>query len=86
MEQEKNLTKEFLLGFFDTKILLEIYDRFFNIKDGLTGFVYDNQDSTDSFNDCLVDFLTDEISEYVSKEELIEKGYLSQEDIDLYDA
>ena len=35
---------------------------------------------------CLVDFLTDEISEYVTKEELIERGYLSQDDIDIYDA
>lgn len=86
MEQEKNLTKDFLSGFFTTNTLLDIYDEFFNTKDGLTGFVYDYQDSTDSFNDCLVDFLTDEIAEYVSKEELIEKGYLSQEDIDLYDA
>ena len=86
MEQKNKLTTDFLSGFFDTKTLLEIYDEFFHAKDGLTRFVYDYQDSTDSFNDCLVDFLTDEIAEYVSKEELIEKGYLSKEDIDLYDA
>lgn len=86
MEQKNKLTSDFLSGFFDTKTLLEIYDEFFHAKDGLTRFVYDYQDSTYSFNICLVDFLTEEISEYVTKEELIESGYLSQDDIDIYDA
>lgn len=86
MEQKNKLTTDFLSGFFDTKTLLEIYDEFFHAKDGLTRFVYDYQDSTYSFNICLVDFLTGEISEYVTKEELIENGYLSQDDIDIYDA
>lgn len=83
---KNKLTSDFLSGFFDTKTLLEIYDEFFHAKDGLTRFVYDYQDSTYSFKMCLVDFLTEEISEYVTKEELIESGYLSQDDIDIYDA
>ena len=86
MEQKNKLTSDFLSGFFDTKTLLEIYDEFFHTKDGLTRFVYDYQDSTYSFKMCLVDFLTEEISEYVTKQELIESGYLSQDDIDIYDA
>ena len=86
MEQTNKLTSDFLSGFFDTKTLLEIYDEFFHAKDGLTRFVYEYQDSTYSFKMCLLDFLTEEISEYVTKEELIESGYLSQDDIDIYDA
>jgi len=78
------MEKEFLSNFFDVNNLLEIYNQFFNEKDGLTQFVYDNKGNLDAFNDCLVDFLIGEISEYVTMEELIEKGYMTKKDFALY--
>lgn len=85
MEEENKLTANFLSQFFNVDRLLDIYRTFFNEKDGLTGFVYDNKSNGDAFHKCLIDFLTDEISNYVTKEELIEKGYITQDDIDCYD-
>lgn len=84
MEKENKLTVEFLSNFFNVDTLLGIYCQFFDKKDGLTQFVYYNEGNRNAFNGCLIDFITGEISEYVTKEELIENGYMTKKDFDLY--